>query len=1036
MKILDNHATFLRLILTIAVLGYSAGGLAGSAAEEAWNNLAGKNAKRPAFAYVQNDPALPNVLIYGDSISIHYTPDVREHLVGKANLYRLYRNGSDSSGFVKFMSAMHETMRKPELDMPWSFEWDVIHFNVGLHDLKYVANRKLDKKNGTLVSSISEYKKNLNEIIAYLKQLAPNAKLIFALTTPVPEGAEGRFAGDAKKYNVAALEVLSAHKDIVINDLYTPTKAKHSLWWINSNDVHYNKVGIAAQAEIVSGVIESALSEKTRKNKAASARSSSTKKSTSDSIDILVDSTSAIELTLAIEQAKPHLASGKDVNIKLSAGTYYLSNTLELANDSESTLSLVGAPTGQTVISGATKLSPKWQAHTQHILKATLDLQSVDQLYVGSEAQVRARYPNFDADAGTFNGYAADAIAPKRTQHWKNPEGAYVHALHKGRWGGMHYKIVGKSKDGEWKLEGGYQNNRPSPLHKKYRYVENVFEELDAPNEWYFDSTTQTLYFYPENIIKAKSATIEIPQLKHLIEIVGVEGKPAKNISISGISFTHTQHTFMETREPLLRSDWAIYRGAALTLEQAENIEIKNSNLYELGGNAVAINGYARNIKILGNHIYRIGAGAINFVGDPSAVRSPSFTYNEFVKIEDLDLESGPKNNLYPSDSLVHDNLIHNIGLVEKQVAGVQLSMSKSIIISHNSIYQVPRAGINASEGTWGGHLIEYNDVFDTVLETGDHGAFNSWGRDRFWHPNRGQMEKVIRKYPDLYLKDAMETVVIRNNRFRCDHGWDIDLDDGSSNYDIYNNVMLNGGLKLREGFRRNAYNNILINNSLHPHVWFENSKDTFFRNISMVRHTPVSSYHWGDKIDHNFYVTEAELKAVQALGLDKHSVFGAPEFVDPSSGDYRVKPVSKALGVGFVNFPMDQFGVKSERLKAIALTPTIPELILASGENEKSKVYELLGAKIKTVETLGEQSALGIAEMAGAMVLSVEKGSRMAKAGIQLNDVFLKVQGKDEIATAEDLLRGYQSNKWRKKLRITISRNQNLQDVNVVLRD
>jgi len=33
--------------------------------------------------------------------------------------------------------------------------------------------------------------------------------------------------------------------------------------------------------------------------------------------------------------------------------------------------------------------------------------------------------------------------------------------------------------------------------------------------------------------------------------------------------------------------------------------------------------------------------------------------------------------------------------------------------------------------------------------------------------------------------------VVIRHNRFRSDHGWDIDLDDGASNYRIYDNVCL-----------------------------------------------------------------------------------------------------------------------------------------------------------------------------------------------------------------------------------------------------
>ena len=59
--------------------------------------------------------------------------------------------------------------------------------------------------------------------------------------------------------------------------------------------------------------------------------------------------------------------------------------------------------------------------------------------------------------------------------------------------------------------------------------------------------------------------------------------------------------------------------------------------------------------------------------------------------------------------------------------------MAMNITVSHCSIYDMPRAGINIGDGCWGGHVIEFCDVFDTVLETGDHGSFNSWGRDRFW---------------------------------------------------------------------------------------------------------------------------------------------------------------------------------------------------------------------------------------------------------------------------------------------------------------
>lgn len=86
--------------------------------------------------------------------------------------------------------------------------------------------------------------------------------------------------------------------------------------------------------------------------------------------------------------------------------------------------------------------------------------------------------------------------------------------------------------------------------------------------------------------------------------------------------------------------------------------------------------------------------------------------------------------------------------------------------------------------------------------------------------------------HPELILLDAQKTVIIRNNRFRCDHGWDIDLDDGSSNFHIYDNLCLNGGIKLREGFFRKVENNIMINNSFHPHVWFNNSGDEFNHNI------------------------------------------------------------------------------------------------------------------------------------------------------------------------------------------------------------
>lgn len=232
-------------------------------AENAWFELVGKRfAKRPEFSYVKNDPTLPNVLIYGDSISIHYTRRVRQELKGQANVYRLYCNGQDSRAFIAKMTRMHTAMRDGQLDNPWTFQWDVIHFNVGLHDLKYLAGKKLDKENGKQRTPIDYYEKNLSKIAVYLQKLAPDAKLIFATTTPVPEGEPGRFAGDAHKFNDAALNALSKHPEISINDLFTFTKPNHSKWWMKPGDVHYNEVGRAAQGAEVARVILNAISKK------------------------------------------------------------------------------------------------------------------------------------------------------------------------------------------------------------------------------------------------------------------------------------------------------------------------------------------------------------------------------------------------------------------------------------------------------------------------------------------------------------------------------------------------------------------------------------------------------------------------------------------------------------------------------------------------------------------------------------------------------------------------------------------------------
>lgn len=632
----------------------------------------------------------------------------------------------------------------------------------------------------------------------------------------------------------------------------------------------------------------------------------------------------------------------------------------------------------------------------------------IDMLLADGNIRHMARYPNFDSTAVRFNGTSADATSPRRVKKWKNPEGGYLHAMHLHDWGDFHYRITGKDKAGNLVLEGGWQNNRQSGLHEENRMVENIFEELDAPGEWYYDTHSSILYYYPlpgENLAETQ---FETPQLKHLIELRGSEQHPVHHIEIQDIELTQTMRTFMEKYEPLLRSDWTVYRGGALIFEGTEDCSLKDSYLHNLGGNAVFFSNYNRRSTVSGTHFTRIGASAVCFVGDTEAVRSPSFEYNEFVPAEKLDRTPGPQNNNYPSHCLVYDNLIHSIGLFEKQITGVELSMCQYITVSHNSIYDTPRAGINISEGTWGGHIIEYNDVFDTVKETGDHGSFNSWGRDRFWHSKRAIMDSIVHAQPALPLLDVIAPITLRNNRFRCDRGWDIDLDDGSSNYHIYNNLCLNGGIKLREGFYRVVENNIMINNSFHPHVWFKNSGDVFTRNIVMTPYLPILVSHWGAEIDYNIFTDSTALYDVRKNKTDEHSIVCPVIFQNPSQGDYRIANSSEAIPLcGFQNFDMDCFGVLSPRLKAIAKTPQFPQPIVKAG-TATADIVSWQGLRIKNLETLGERSATGMDSERGVYVVSAEAVDNPLHEFIQPNDVILNLGG-IVIKNLEDLRKAIQ---------------------------
>ena len=653
----------------------------------------------------------------------------------------------------------------------------------------------------------------------------------------------------------------------------------------------------------------------------------------------------------------------------------------------------------------------------------------MDQLFVNGQRQHRARYPNYDPNARQFNGSAADAIAPERAARWADPAGGYIHAMHTALWGDMHWRILGKKVDGLLDYEGGWQNNRPTPMHKQFRFVENIREELDAPGEWFHDAKSGTLYLFPPAGVDLKTATVEVVRLRHLIEFSGTKEKPVKFITLRGLTFRHAARTFMDNREPLLRSDWTVYRGGAMVFNGTEDAAIEDCDFDQLGGNTIFVNNYNRRIAVRGCLIRESGANGIAFVGDPKAVRSPLFNYSEKFDYAKLDRTPGPLTDNFLADCLVEDCLITRSGRFEKQTAPVEIDMAQGITVRHCSIYDVPRAGINIGDGCWGGHVIEHCDIFDTVLETGDHGSFHSWGRDRYWHPDVRLVDKQVAADPGLPFLDVVQPIVLRHNRWRCDHGWDVDLDDGSSRYLICNNLLLHGGLKLREGYQRIATNNVIVGNSLHPHVWFENSGDVFAGNIVMGPYRParMDIARWGKEMDRNLFATsDVDRTKVAVNGCDANSLVGDPLFVDAAKGDFRVKDGSPALKLGFVNFPMHAFGVRSPRLRAVARTPAISTVTIGAGGSASAVATETNwhGATLREL-VHWKFSAVGVAaDAGGAFVAEAPAESAAFAAGLRKGDLVQRVNGRAVRGVKEclDAVKGFSEGQ---KLKLEIIRNQ-----------
>lgn len=296
---------------------------------------------------------------------------------------------------------------------------------------------------------------------------------------------------------------------------------------------------------------------------------------------------------------------------------------------------------------------------------------------------------------------------------------AIVHALAFGNhWFSWAFEVERyNATSGEFFFgRGGHQGPQGTDVGEQM-YIENVFEELDSPGEWFFNETTQTLFLWHNGTGKPPLDTdFVVTSQKTLILAKGEQDKPIRNLQIRGVNFRDTAYAYLDPRA-VPSDDWTLQSSAALVLQGTENSTVDSCVFERLDGNAILIFGYNRHTTVQNCEFAWIGDTAIASWGITQGL--PGMTGVGW---------DGTDGN-HPRYNQILSNIAREFGIWQKQSSFYFQAKSCLNTIRNNVVYNGPRAGVNFNDGFGGGSNLTHNVVFNMCRETADHGPFNSWDK-------------------------------------------------------------------------------------------------------------------------------------------------------------------------------------------------------------------------------------------------------------------------------------------------------------------
>eukprot|EP00041_Stephanoeca_diplocostata_P008798 m.131773 g.131773 ORF g.131773 m.131773 type:complete len:956 (+) comp17481_c0_seq4:331-3198(+) len=429
----------------------------------------------------------------------------------------------------------------------------------------------------------------------------------------------------------------------------------------------------------------------------------------------------------------------------------------------------------------------------------------------------------YDPKARTSRGCTQTHMSPDGVMYgdllphainYSNPKGAVIQAWRgKARWFTNLCLVDSHDKESQTLLfddKIGCNQGGEGGVTFSQWWIENVFEELDAPGEWFFNASEHKLYyFFNGTAPPTGKEEFVATHTKVLFNVSGSQAAPVKNVAIKGLEIRDTRLTYLGTDVADIHGmptggDWALQRSGAILFEGTERSTVDGCYMHHVDGNGIFLSNYNLNATVSNNEMSWIGDSAIAAWGSTGTCLDAACSQQVAWGV-------GPdaRNRNQPLGTHVVGNLVRELGIWQKQSSFWFQAATAFSHIERNVHFNGPRAGVNFNDQMQGGDVIEGNLLTNCVRESGDHGPWNSWDRIPYIVSDGLIRDTTLPRVgdgtPGHVRSNGKPTVVplfreIRKNFIIGTYNSqeDIDTDDGSSYYQTHDNyfAMADHGLK------------------------------------------------------------------------------------------------------------------------------------------------------------------------------------------------------------------------------------------------